>query len=63
MHFLMIFLGLWSARNFNYTTIQNFYFPESTDFPNLTQSIRFTGSNTKGERLFSIECMLSFFYF
>ncbi|CAF3482808.1 unnamed protein product [Adineta steineri] len=39
--------GLWSAQNFNFWTIQNFYFPQPTDFPNLTHSISFTTANTK----------------
>ena len=41
--------GLWSARNFTYQSIQNFYVPEPTDFPTYTDSIRFTSANTKGD--------------
>ncbi|CAF4184198.1 unnamed protein product [Rotaria sp. Silwood2] len=40
--------GLWSAQNFNYTTIQNFYFPEPNSFQTLTRSVLFTTANTKG---------------
>jgi hypothetical protein len=43
-----LFLGLWNARNFNYTSIQNFYFPEPDQFITLTESLRFTTANTKG---------------
>jgi hypothetical protein len=46
--FLIKKKGLWSARNFNYTTIQNFYFPNPYTFSNITSSLRFTTANTKG---------------
>lgn len=32
----------------NFTSIQNFYFPEPNEFPNLTHSVSFTTSNAKG---------------
>ncbi|CAF3388028.1 unnamed protein product [Rotaria socialis] len=51
--------GLWNARNFNYSTIQNFYFPETTDFPNLTNSIDFSTANTKGY-LITVQFLMTF---
>ncbi|CAF1045817.1 unnamed protein product [Adineta ricciae] len=51
--------GLWSARNFNYYSIQNFYFPQPTDFPTVTDSIGFTGANTKAY-LVTVQFLMTF---
>ncbi|CAF3679951.1 unnamed protein product [Rotaria sordida] len=51
--------GLWSAQNFNYTSIQNFYFPEPNTFQNITGSIRFTSANTKGY-LVTVQFLMTF---
>ncbi|CAF1134556.1 unnamed protein product [Adineta ricciae] len=51
--------GLWSARNFNYYSIQNFYFPQPTDFPTVTSSIGFTSANTKAY-LVTVQFLMTF---
>ncbi|CAF1321607.1 unnamed protein product [Rotaria sp. Silwood1] len=51
--------GLWSAQNFNYWTIQNFYFPNPNTFTTITSSIRFTSANTKGY-LVTVQFLMTF---